>query len=196
MVAIHPQSDAPQPKSRPFRFTRSKLLVLTLLFAASGIGLAVWNRGLPPSWTADYDKERYTQIRSAIAADKEHLLGKSFEEVSKQLDLEDVPWDDGSVQNAGQYRIYHFRGFAFYVNVDLQLPTDSPVRNRQYTGEELQRYGVLQLSHQHPVVRIDGLNDRQERMKRFWKAVDESCERINAKAEKAEMELRREQSRK
>jgi hypothetical protein len=57
MVAIQPQSDAPQPKSRWFRFTRPKLLVLTLLLAASRIGLAVWTGGLPPSWTADYGQE-------------------------------------------------------------------------------------------------------------------------------------------
>jgi len=186
MVVIQPQSDAPQPKSHWFQLARRKSLVLILLFAASGIGLAVWNLGLPPSWTADYDKERYTQIRAAIAADKQHLLGKSFDEVSKQFDLEGVPWDDASVQQSPpcQYRICHFRGFAFYVTVDLQLPTDSPVSKQGgYTGEDLQRYGVLRLAHQYPVVRIDGLNDRQERMKRFWKAVDESCKRINAEKE-------------
>jgi len=184
MVVIQPQSDALQPKNRWFRFTRPKLLVLTLLLAASGMGLAVWDRGLPTSWTADYDREGYTQVRGAIAADLKHLLGKSFDEVTKALNLKDVPWDDGSVQQAGQYRIYHFRGFAFYVNIDRELPEDSPLRKVLHTGEELQRYGVVRLAHQNPYVRIDGLNDRQERMKRYWKAVDESCERINAEMER------------
>ena len=196
MVAIQPQSDgpqshAPQPKSQWSRFTRPKLLVLTLLLAASGIGLAVWNRGLPPSWTADFDTERYRQIRAAIAADPKHLLGKSLDEVTKALSLEDVPWDDTSVQQMPpcQFRIYHFRGFAFYVTINRELPEDSPLRTRSYTGEEIQRYGVVRLSYPPPFIRIDGLNDRQERMKRYWEAVDESCERINA-----EMERQRRQS--
>ena len=141
-----PQSDAPQPKSRWFRFTRPKLLVLTLLFAASGIGLAVWNRGLPPSWTADYDKERYTQIRGAIAADPKHLLGKSLDEVTKALSLEDVPWDDSAVKSPGMYRIYHFRGFASDVTLELLPPGITPDSNRAWTanGEELRLHGVLE----------------------------------------------------
>ncbi len=36
----------------------------------------------------------------------------------------------------------------------------------------------------------------QERMKRFGKAVDEACERINAKSEKGKMELRMQQPKK
>src|SRR5438094_687200 len=54
MVAIHPQSDAPQPKSRWFRFTWLKLLVFILLLTASGVGLVVWSTALPLYSTADY----------------------------------------------------------------------------------------------------------------------------------------------
>ena len=57
MVAIQPQSDSPQPKSRWSPFTWLKLLVFTLLLAGSVIGLNVWSVGLSLSWTADYDKE-------------------------------------------------------------------------------------------------------------------------------------------
>lgn len=192
MITIQPQRDAEQPKSRWFRFTWPKLLVLTLLLAASGIGVAVLTVGLPISCTADYDKEKYTQIRNAIAADKQCLLGKSFDEVSKQFDLECVPWDDVSFQEIPprQYRMYHFRGFAFYVTVDMQPAEYSTVSNRPYTGEELRRYDVLRLAHQNPVVRIDGLNDRQERLKKFWKVIDEECERINAKMALQRQQLR------
>lgn len=189
--------DASQPKSGRFRFTWPKLLVLTLLFAASGfIWFAVWAVlfGLPPTWTnIDYDKERYRQIRNAIAADPKHLLGKYLDEVTKSLSLEDVPWDDASagVQHMGQFRIYHFRGFALYVTVDLPPPRDLPVsKKRRYAEEDLPR---PRLTYSPPRVRIDGLNDRQERMKRFWKALDEECERINSEAEKANVERLRHQ---
>lgn len=193
MITIQPQRDAEQSKSRCFRFTWPNLLILTLLLAASVFGFVVLTGGLPLSWTADYDKEKYMQIRTGIAADKQRLLGKSLAEVSKQFDLEVVPWDDASFQQMPphQYRIYHFRGFAFYITVDVELPKGLPVKNQQDTSEELRRYGVLRLAHQYPFVRIDGLDDRQERMKRFWKVIDEECERINAK-----MELQRQQLRK
>ncbi|MHB8902481.1 MAG: hypothetical protein ACYC6Y_27280 [Thermoguttaceae bacterium] len=184
MAATQRQLDAPQAKSRRFRFAWLKLLVLTLLFAASGVGLAVWVQGLPTSWTADYDKERYTQIRGAIVADTNHLLGKSLDEVTKALSLEDVPWDDSAVQREpGMNRIYHFRGFALHITLQLLPPGITPDSNQPWSanGEELRRHGVLWLAHGQPFVQIDGINDRQERMKRFWKAVDEECERINAR---------------
>ena len=172
-----------------------KLLVLILLLAASGfIGFAVsvWAVGDPLFWTADYDKERYTQIRWAIAVDPKHLVGKHLDEVTKALGLEDVPWDDASdgVQHPGQFRIYHFRGFALYLTVDVPPPGDLAVSKRErYTGEELRRPRLTYWTQ----VRIDGLNDRQERMKRFWKALDEECERINSEAEKAKIERIRKQ---
>jgi hypothetical protein len=43
---------------------------------------------------------------------------------------------------------------------------------------------VLWLAHQYPFVRIDGVSDRKERMRRFWKVVEEECERINAEMER------------
>jgi hypothetical protein len=148
---------------------------------------------LPPSWTADYDRERYAQISNAIKADKQRLLGKSFDEVSKQFGLGGICWDDASFQQAPptQYRIYHFRGFAFHVTVDLQLPENSPVRQKgSYTFEELQRHGVLRLAHQRPFVRVDGIHDGKERMQRFWKAIDEECERINTRMEQEARNVR------
>jgi hypothetical protein len=159
-----------------------------LLFVLLGICFAFWCLGLPPSWTADYDKDRYTQIRKAIEADQQHLLGKSLDDVSKELSLEDVPWDDDdSFQRAaGTYRIYHFRGFALYVTLEL-LPagiTPRSIERGSYTEAELQRHGVLWLAHQYPFVRIDGIRDGKERMKRIRKAVDEECERINAEMKK------------
>lgn len=187
MVTIQTQLDALEPKRQWFRFNWLRLVVLTLLLAASAyIGLVVWSGliGFPPTWTtADYDEQRYQQIRTAIATDPKHLLGKPFDEIAKALSLEEVPWDDATVQEGWQHRIYHFRGFALSIHVDRELPADSPLRSGPYTQADLQKYGVVKLVH-HPALRIDGLNDRRERMRRFWKAFEEECDRINAQMER------------
>jgi hypothetical protein len=156
------------------------LLVLSLLFAVSGIWLALRNLSLPLSWTADYDKERYNQIRRVIEADPQHLLGKSLEEVTKKLRLEDVPWDDFGIQQLlSTTRIYHFRGFALYVHLQLR-PPGTPKSNKRWEWADFQSHGVLWLANWKPFVRIDGISDAKERMKQFWKAADEECERVNA----------------
>ena len=187
--------DATRPKSHWLRFTWMKLLVLTLLLAASGyIGLVAWSGffGFPPTWTtADYDKQRYQQFRTAIATDPKHLLGKPLDEITKALSLEDVPWDDASVQQGWQHRMYHFRGFALVLDVDRELPAESPLRGGAYTQEDLQRYGVLKIAHQVPALRIDGVNDRQERMRRFWKAFEEECDRINAEMKRKKQQYQK-----
>jgi hypothetical protein len=166
------------------------VFVFTLLFVACGIGLALWSLGLlglPAEWTADYDGERYTEIRRAIDADPQHLLGKPFDEISRKLRLEDVPRDDAAVQQEpGMFRIYHFRGFALYVTLERLPAGITPGRRTPWTstGEELERHGVLWLAHQYPFVRVDGISDGKERMRRFWKAVEEECARINADMER------------
>jgi hypothetical protein len=71
----------------------------------------------------EYDKATYARISKAIAADPRHLSGKRLYDFIRELDLEDIPWDDANVQNeAGSFRIYHFRGFALYVN--LYVPSE------------------------------------------------------------------------
>ena len=164
-----------------------KLFVFTVLFVACGIGLALWSLGLPLSWTADYDRERHAEIRGAIDADPQHLLGKPFDEVSRKLRLEDVPWDDIALQREpGMVRLYHFRGFSLDVTLERLPAGITPDRKTPWTatGEDLDRHGVLWLAHQYPSVRVDGVGDRKERMRRFWKVVEEECERINAEMER------------
>jgi hypothetical protein len=193
MIAIHPQSNAPQPKSRWSRFTWLKLLVFTLLLAASGIGFVVRSVGLPVYSTADYDRERYRQIYFSIAADPKHFRGTYFDDVIKALRLDDVPWDDIAFQRPpGMVRIYHFRGFALYISLEDLPPGITPAKNyRSVTpnGEYPPIIGVLRLRNQ-PGVEIDGL-DRQERMKRFWAEINEQAEQVNA-----ELKGQRQQSRK
>jgi len=40
------------------------------------------------------------------------------------------------------------------------------------------------LAHQYPVARIDGISDGKERMKRYWEAIEQECDRINARMER------------
>ncbi len=192
MTVTEPQPAEPKDKRRWFRFSRRKLLVFTFLFVVSGICLALRSFWLPLSWTADYDRERCTKIVKAIEADPQHLLGKPLEEVAKELGLEGVPWDDVSFQEPPDHssRMYHFRGFALHVTLK-RLPagiTPSSKEARSTTSAELQRHGVLWLAFWHPFVRIDGISDRKERMKQYWKAELEAWESGTA-------EMRREMER-
>ncbi len=187
MISTDLQLAQPKAGRRWPRLGCCRLSVLTLLVIACGIGLALWSLGLPLSWTADYDRGRYAEIRWTINTDPQHLLAKPFEEVSRRLRLEDVPWDDISLQELpGTVRLYHFRGFALEVTL-RRLPAGiTPDSTARWTAsvEELDRHGVLWLAHQYPVVRIDGVGDRNERMRRFWKEVEEQCERINAEMQR------------
>jgi hypothetical protein len=152
-----------------------------------GIWLAVWILRQPPGWTLDHDRKRYNQIQTAIDADPHHLLGRSLEQVTKELRLENVPWDDGGTQNGpGTYCIYHFRGFALYVTL-ASLPAGiapGETVGRSLTSEELSRPEVPWLLNYDPFILIDGIRDRKERMTKFWKAADESVKQMNAEMER------------
>lgn len=177
----------PQTKATSSGRTRRALpVVMSIGILYSIASVLVLTPTLPSTWTANFDRSRYAEIREAIRADEHHLLGKSLDEVSKRFRLESVPWDDASFQGGpGSSRIYHFRGFAFFVMVAWELPEDSSLRRRGwYTNAELQRYGVLRLANQCPFVRVDGIDDPKERMKRYWDAIDEECARINARMER------------
>ena len=187
MTSTDLQLAQPKAERRWSPFSWRKLFVFMVLSVACGIGLALWSPGLPLSWTADYDRERYTEIRRAIDADPQHLLGKPFDEISRKLRLEDIPWDDIAIQQEpGMVRRYHFRGFALDVTLERLPAGITPDRKMSWTatGEELDRHGMLWLAHQYPCVRIDGVSDRKERMRRFWKEVEEACEDINAEMER------------
>jgi hypothetical protein len=132
---------------------------------------------LPSTWYVDFDRDRYIEIHDAIKADKNHLLGKSFDEISKQFRLENVPWDDVAFQRGpnDSFRIYHFRGFAFYMTLEWARPKDG--LKRSYTMKEVRQYGVLRLAYFFPFVRADGINDPKEWMKRHWDKIEEECHR-------------------
>ena len=187
MVATVSRPAETRARSRWLRFNRRRLIVIAFLFVVAGVSLALSTSALPLSWTADYDRGRYDRILTAIAADPTHLRGKPFDPVSKELGLDEVPWDDGVAFQVpdGMYRIYHFRGFALHVTMQL-LPAgatpDRPERPNS-AGEEPRSHGTLWI-HDSPMIRIDGIGDRGERMKRHFKELDEMCAHINAEMDR------------
>jgi hypothetical protein len=179
----------PQPTAGPgwSLFPWRRWIAFPLLLAACGISLTFWSQGLPLSWTADYDRARYVGIRRAIDADPHHLLGRRFDEVSRNLRLEEVPWDDVAIQQAsGMVRLYHFRGFSLMVTLDSLPAGITPGGQTPWTGfgEESDRRVVLWLAHQEPALWIDGISTREERMRQYQKHLEEVCARINAEMER------------
>ena len=170
-----------------FRFGRRTIYVFKLVFVFGGILVWLWIQGIPVAWTANYDRERYYEMRRVIEGDRKRLLGKTFAEASQLLRLDGVPWDDVAVkQEPGMFRVYHFRGFALYLTLRRYPPGITPESHTPWTssGQELDRTGVLRLASQYPAIKIDEVTDRAERLKRYWKAVEEACARISAEMEK------------
>jgi hypothetical protein len=159
------------------------LLGIASLSAISGIALYIWAIGLPLSWAFDYDSVRYTRITNAIARDPQHLGGRRLYDVSRELGLEDVSWDDGNVQNlAGSLRIYHFRGFALYVTLDYmgEGVTEDMLLERGSAEEKLRGRDLVRINRSSaPFILIDGISSREERMRRYWAREEEAMKDIN-----------------
>jgi hypothetical protein len=127
------------------------------------------------------------RITNAIAADPQHHCGRRLYDVSRELGLEDAPWDDGNVQNLpGSYRVYHFRGFALYVTLDymregvtekMLLERGSPEEKRK--GRDLLRINL----NVPPFAMIDSISSREERMRQFWAREQEAIDQINKEME-------------
>ena len=182
MTAMSPQSAETKVNNRWFQFSKRRILILlglaVVLFAVyvvfSSSSFSEYRR----SWTEDYDSERYTQIHKVIDSDPEHLLGKPFDEVSKELNLDKVPWDDVSLQEGPESRMYHFRGFYFWLHVEPLPLGVTPQNWKLYSSSDLERGRVLWLDMQRPFVRIDGIRDQKERMEQWRKGVEEEGRRI------------------
>ena len=182
-----PPSAVAQSKGagRCFLRWRHVLLGIVCLSVVFALALYIWIRSLPPFWWLDHDKAMYARISKAIAGDPRHLSGKRLYDFIRELDLEDIPWDDANVQNwAGSFRIYHFRGFMLSVNLYV------PFEHQRHRGPEriLLEQGSLEEKRQArdwlliesgPFALIDGINSREERMRKYWAEADEEARRIN-----------------
>jgi hypothetical protein len=134
----------------------------------------------------DHDKAMYARISKAIAGDPKHLSGTRLYDFIRELDLEDIPWDDANCQNsAGSVRIYHFRGF--WLRVNLTVPFEHWRREggverillEQGSLEEKRQARDWLLIENQPFALIDGINSREERMRKYWAEVNESLRKIN-----------------
>jgi hypothetical protein len=151
----------------------------------------------PLTWVYDYDRAAYDRIVEAIAADPQHLCGQRLYDVSRELGLKDVPWDDGNVQNlSGSLRIYHFRGFSLNLPLDYtsQGVTEEMLLARGESTEQPPARDLLRINRfQYPSVWVDGIGNREERMRQFRKRVEDNIREIN---EKMELEHRKRLDRK
>jgi hypothetical protein len=169
---------------------RYLLLGIACLAVLFGVAFCVWPTGLLLSWTIDLDRASYARVTRAIAADPQHLGGRRLYDVSRELGVENAPWDDGNLQNRpGSLRIYHFRGFALWVSLEYMREglTDNMLLERGSAEEKLQSRDLLRIDpNQPPSIMIDGLSSREERMRLYFERAEESAREMNE-----QMELKR-----
>jgi hypothetical protein len=185
-------SAAAQSKGAGRRFWRWRSVLLGIVCLIVVFLVAVFNCPIDVrrAWLLglEYDKAMYARISKAIAGDPRHLSGKPLYDFIRELDLEDIPWDDANVQNwAGSFRIYHFRGFQLSVNLYV------PFEHWRHGGPEriLLEQGSLEEKRQARdwlrieslFALIDGINSREERMRKYWAEVNESLRQINEEME-------------
>jgi hypothetical protein len=159
------------------------MVCLSVVFAAA---LHTWIRTHPPFWWLPHDKAMYARISKAIE-DPRHLSGTRLYDLIRKLDLEDIPWDDVNLQDhAGSVRMYHFRGFRLTVN--LYAPSEhwqdrGPewILLEQGSPEEKRQARDWVLIDSGPYALIDGINSREERMRKFFADAYEGLRRFNAR---------------
>ena len=188
-------ADATKLGGKCSRFRRKwpLLLGIACLLVLAGIALDLRASWLPLSWTADYDKAAYARLRDVIGIDRTLLLNTPFDRFSREVGLDEAPWDDGLAFQLpeGKYRIYHFRGFALHVLLK-ELPagaTPDRVEHPSNTEVDRQCLGVPWF-YDTPQIQIDGISDRAERMKQHLHELEAECARINAKMDR-KREMRR-----
>jgi hypothetical protein len=182
IMPTDPEFSEQRSKHQRFRLSRRNRFVLTLLFGVFGIWFALRSLGDPRVWIIDCDRERYFQIRKALDADPDHLYDKTLDEIIKKLALENVPWDDVPTNNDDPCRIYHFRGFALYVTLE-SLPaglTRDMRKGRGLNEEEIHRPKVWWIAGDRPFILLDGIRDREQRMKNYRDSERKMLEEINA----------------
>jgi len=180
MSTTEPELAEPKPGRRWFQMSHRTLLVLVSLLLVVVL--------LPVLWSGPaYDKERYSQIRRTIDSDQGHLLGKSLEEIARELNLEGIPYDEVDEPQGlfdEKTRIYHFRGFACYVTMGTFPPDVTPDGMHLASSSQpaSPRQGKLPLTVRSPGVASDGFSNPKERMEQHWKREREAIEQMQRAA--------------
>lgn len=168
------------PRLAPGR-SRAPIIILAGVACLLFILFVLWARGLPPSWAFDYDQAAYRDITRKIA-DPQRLSGRRFDDVSRELELDDISWDDINFQAPGPCLMYHFRGFALIVRLEYARDGVIPdtLKKQGSADERLPNRELLRIdSHSRPYIEIDGISTREERMRQYNERLEAQIEEIN-----------------
>jgi hypothetical protein len=164
----------------------TRLLTATIL----GVTFVFSGCGVP-----DYDKVRYEKMERIIVQSTNMLAGLSLSQASKLLSLEDARWDEGySNAPLGQKRIYHFRGFCLWLELEVRPPGITPgsTQSFSYMERDLRSNGVWWVAHFWPHLQIDRLSDSRTRMSNYWDNVNASFRVRGAEERVIEAKMRAE----
>ena len=154
------------PQSAPGR-SRAPWVILAIGACLLLVLFVLMAGGFPKSWMFDYDTAAHADITRKIA-DYPKLRGKRFDDVSRELGLEDIPWDDINYQGLAPCLMYHFRGFALIVRLEYSWTERIPESShKQFSADERLpfRERLRIHSRNRPSIWIDGISSREERMR-------------------------------
>jgi hypothetical protein len=134
------------------------------------------------SWVFDYDYAAHRSLTQQIAADPQRFGGRELTEVTSELGLEGIPWDDAVVQTGGSCRMYHFPGFVLTVHLEYARERITEKMFRDLSEEQLNARDDLLRIHPRfrPFANIDGISTREQRMQQYHTRLQADFDRINA----------------
>ena len=173
------------PQLAPGR-SRAPIIILAIGACLLFLLFCLWARGLPPSWVFEYDHAAHADVRKKITSDPQRFAGRRFDDVSRELGLDDIPWDDINFQSPGPRLMYHFRGFALILPLEYaqEVVTLEMLNKRvsadKITDDRLPYRERLRInSNSRPYIWIDGISSREERMRRHNEQLEAQIEEIN-----------------
>jgi hypothetical protein len=161
------------------------LLGIASLSFVCWLAYLIWLSRQPIGFWMDHDRASYARVSKAIAADPRRWWNTRLDDFIRELDLEDIPWDNVvDSTEAGTGRVYHFRGFKLYVGIYVPQEywqhgnSDRMLREEGSPEEKRQAREALRIGYR-PFVTIDGMS-REERMREY----EEEIRQINEEMHK------------
>ncbi len=183
------------PQLAPTR-SRAPIILLGIGACLLFVLFVLWARGLPRSWVFDYDHAAYADIAKKFTANPQRLAGRRFDDVSRELGLEDIPWDDINFQAPGPCLMYHFRGFALILRLEYsheRVPSETlnkRVSPDKIADERLPYRELLRIdSRSPPYIKIDGIATREERMRQHNALLEAQIEEINKQMDASQKKM-------